>query len=194
MSTLMAIDVAVLLPPPLADRAVSLSAALPPEESKGLQLGPDALPHVTLTQLFIRREELESVLERADEVIRGEPPVVLHVTGASVHGQTVSMAVERTAQLDRLHERLMDALRGFERSGGGPDAFAGDGGRLADVIGVTGYRLQSAFGAWSPHVTLGHAAVPPPVEAMEVSARAIAVCQLGPFCTCRGILRQWALA
>ena len=71
------------------------------------------------------------------------------------------MAIEKTPALTELHERLMEALRGLERPGGGPAAFFGGDARVGDVMWVTGYRLKSSFGAFTPHITLGHGDEPP---------------------------------
>ena len=95
MSELIALDVALLLPPDIRQRAVELSAALPKEESEGLQLDEEHLPHITLTQQFVRRDELETLLDRVDETLRGQPPLTIHVTGGA-KGGSVSMAIERT--------------------------------------------------------------------------------------------------
>jgi hypothetical protein len=193
MSSLIAFDVAILPPPALAERALALSAALPDEESKGLRLGPAARPHVTLTQQFVREEEIDAAVGRVDEIVRGLPPVELRVTGGTVHGSTVWMSIEASPELIVLHERLMEALRGWERSGGTPGAFAGEGVRMADVLWVASYRLQSAFGAWTPHITLGHASAPPVIEPLVVEADTVAACHLGAFCTCRDVIREWRL-
>jgi len=58
MEPLIAVDVAILPPPMVADAALQLSAALPASESKGLRLDARHLPHITLTQQFVRAEDV----------------------------------------------------------------------------------------------------------------------------------------
>jgi len=58
---------------------------------------------------------------------------------------------------------------------------------------VTGFRLKSAFGAFTPHITLGHGEHLPEIEPFEFEATTIAACHLGRFCTCRKVLREWRL-
>ncbi len=77
MTELIALDVAVLLPPDVTARAVALSAALPAAESQGLRLDEEHLPHVTLMQLFARVNELDLVLSKVDETVRGLAPLLL---------------------------------------------------------------------------------------------------------------------
>jgi 2'-5' RNA ligase len=191
--TLVAVDIAILPPPEVTARAVALSAALPREGSPGLQLDEAHLPHVTLMQLFIRAEELELAFAHVDDVLREEGPLRIHVTGGGKSGGSVWMAIERTPALVSLHERLMAALRGVERANGGAGAFHDGDARLSDVLWVTGYRLTSSFGAFTPHITLGHDEHPPAIEPFSFDGTIVAACHLGRFCTCRLVLRSWRL-
>ncbi len=193
MSTLIAFATVVLPPPHVSQLAVELSASLPPEESKGLHAGAQQLPHITLTQQFVRADELPAVLAHLDDVLRDERPLELHVTGGDSVGGAAWMVVEPTSTLIGLHERLMEALRGFERAAGGPGAFLNGAGRLADVLWVDSYRLKSAMQAFAPHITLGHSARPPAVEPLTFTANTIAACHLGRFCTCEHVFRRWTL-
>ena len=77
MSTLLALDVAILPPPDVGERAVRLSATLPTGQFQGLRLDANRLPHITLTQQFVRRDELGAIFERLDEALRGQPAITL---------------------------------------------------------------------------------------------------------------------
>lgn len=189
---LLALDVALLLPPDVRQLAIRLSAALPIDPAHRLRLDDDRVPHVTLAQQFVRIAELEAVSDRIDRVVRVLPPLPLRITGAGATGSTVWLAIERSERLVGLHERLMDALRGVERPGGTAAAFFGRDARVADVLWVAGYRLASSFGAFTPHITLGHGD-PPRVEPVDFEATTVAACHLGRFCTCRRALRVWTL-
>ena len=193
VSTLIALDIALLPPPDVRARAVEISAALPAGESHALRLDDTHLPHITLTQHFIRAEERDAVFEKVDEVLRGQPPLHLTVTGGGKGNNSVFMAVEPTPELRDVHDRLMEALRGLERPGGTPHAFADGDARVGDVMWVASYRLKSSFGSYTPHITLGHAEQPPAVAPMSFTATTVAACHLGRFCTCREILRSWSL-
>jgi 2'-5' RNA ligase len=193
MSTLLALDIAILPPPDIRQAAIALSAALPASESRGLMLDDTHLPHVTLSQHFVRADELDAALDKVDEVLRAVKPLPLAITGGGKSTHSVRMAVERTPALDRLHEDVMEAMRGFERPGGTPAAFFDGDARVADVVWVASYRLKSSFGAFAPHITLGHAEQPPLVAPATFTADTIAACHLGRFCTCRDVKRAWTL-
>ena len=193
MAKLVAVDVAILPPPDVMARAIACSAALPRDGSDRLQLDAAHLPHITLTQQFVAYEELDGAYAEIDDVLEAQLPLRLRITGKGQSGKTLWMGVERTPELLDLHERLMNALKNLERTGGGQYAFLDGTGRIADVHWVGGFRQQAAFGAFTPHITVGHGTQLPGVEPMEFEATAIAVCHLGRFCTCRRVLRAWEL-
>jgi 2'-5' RNA ligase len=193
MTPLFALDVAILPPPAIRQIAIDLSASLPEADTHGLRLDDARIPHITLTQLFVRTEELEAVLEKVDETLRGVPPLELAITGSGKGSSAVWMAVGNTPELQSLHERIMEATRGLERPGGTPAAFVGGDARVGDVLWVASYRLKSSFGRFTPHITIGHASEPPDVTPMPFTADTIVACQLGRFCTCRDIRRLWTL-
>ena len=193
MAKLVALDVAILPPPDVMARAIAYSAALPDHGSERLRLGAQHLPHITLTQHFIKYDELDGAYAEIDELLERQRPLHITVTGGGQSAHTLWMTVERTPQLLELHERLMQALKRLERTGGDAHAFFDGGGRVGDVRWVAAFRQNSSFGAFTPHITLGHGARPPAVEPIAFRATAIAACHLGRFCACRRVLRAWEL-
>ena len=193
MPNLTAIDVAILPPDNVAERTIALNRALPAAEGKGLRLDAEHLPHVTLVQQFVRTDELDVAGEQIEAVIRETGSLPIVISGGGHSGGTVWLTVEPTRELAQLHERLMHALHGVARAGGTASAFA-ERPRPGDVVWVTTYRAKAAFGAFTPHITLGHAKQPPHVEPFRFDAATVALCQLGRFCTCRRVLRRWTLS
>jgi hypothetical protein len=193
VSKLIAIDVALLPPPEVANRALAISASLPAEESKGLVLAPDRLPHITLTQHFVREEELEEVLARVERTVSERRALPLEISGSGGGTSSVWMTVEQTPELLDLHHAIMETLRGLERGEGGRDAFVDADARVEDVLWVATFRTKASFGFYTPHITLGHASSLPTVERQSFVANTVAVCRLGHFCTCRSVVRQWTL-
>lgn len=190
---MIALDVAILPPLDISRRAIELSAQLPRHESVGLRLGGDMLPHITLTQQFVQDEEIDRVLDRVGSALVGLAPLRLTVTGAGRGRSSVWMAIRPSPALLELHRRLMDSLREFERGAGTQAAFVNGDARPSDVEWVAGFRRNSSYDAFTPHITLGHAATLPSVEPATFDATTIAACHLGRFCTCRRVLRQWKL-
>lgn len=193
MSQLLALDVAILLPPEARARAVAHSRALGGDQKTGVLLDESHLPHITLTQQFVRADETDAAFGFIDDVLRGQPSLPIRVSGGGRSGHSVWMAVEATDAIARLHERLMDALRGVERPAGTAAAFYDGDARVGDVAWVAGYRLTSSLRAYTPHVTLGPATDAPDIEPFSFDATTIAACHLGRFCSCRRVLRSWDL-
>ena len=190
---LLALDVAILPPPDVMARAIAYSAALPVAGAERLQLDAQHLPHITLTQHFVTYDELDGAFAEIDEVLERQRPLHITITGGGQSGDTLWMAVERTPELLDLHERLMQALKGLERTAGDVHAFFEGSGRVGDVHWVAAFRQNSSFRAFTPHLTLGHGARRPAVEPIAFDATAIAACHLGRFCACRRVLRAWEL-
>jgi 2'-5' RNA ligase len=193
MGPLIAVGVAVLLPAAVADAAVALSGGLPAPESLGLQLDATHLPHITLAQQFITRTAVPEVADAVGRVLREQPALSLAVVGPGRGSRSIWMQIGLTPELDELHGALMEALRPFEQSGGGPPDFAGGDARDRDVTWVSGFRRSSSVDTFTPHITVGHARDLPPVEPVSFVADTVALCHLGRFCTCREVLRSWTL-
>jgi 2'-5' RNA ligase len=185
-----AIDIAILPPEDVSARAIALSAALPADESQGLLLGGDCLPHITLTQQFVLAASLDALFAQIDDVLRDRAPLRLRVTEGGRSSSSVWMSIERTPELVSLHDQLLQVTEPFEATGDA-SAFFGEDARERDVGWVREFRRESSFDRFTPHITLGHASEPPVVEPIEFVATTIAVCHLGRFCTCRRIIRGW---
>ena len=188
-----AVDIAILLPPEISNRAVALSAALPRTESHGLLLGPGMLPHITLTQQFVSTDALDAAIVRVDAVLADQDSLHLRVTGSGKGSNSVWMAVDRPAALVALHERLLHATQAFEKPDGDASAFAGGDARERDIRWVQNFRRDFSYDRFTPHITIGHADQPPFVEPMEFVATTIALCALGRFCTCSQVIARWDL-
>ena len=187
-----AVDIAILPPSDVSERAIALSAALPASESQGLLLGADHLPHITLTQQFVPVERLEAFIAHLDGVLRNVEPLSLRVTGGGRGSNSVWISIDRTPVLVTLHEQLLRTTEPFEVTHGDASSFFGESARERDVRWVREFRRESSFERFTPHITLGHASEPPAVEPLDFVATRIAVCHLGRFCTCRRIIREWA--
>ena len=192
---LIAIDVALLLPEAVTERAKVVNAALLDKRPAGFRFDDTHLPHITLAQQFIRRVNLPALIERVDPILRGAPPLLLRVIGVGSSGTATHFAIQPTPDLQMLHEELLDAALPLEEADGGAEAFYSDGelAREGDVAWVSQFRSHSSYTRFSPHITLGIGPPPEFREAFEFTADRVALCQLGRFCACRIILLEWRL-
>ena len=196
---IMAVDVALLLPEPVQERVRAINAALWAQEKNGFRFDATHLPHVTLVQHFVRQRNMPALIESIDSVLRGTPPLFVRVVGIGRAGTTSLLLLERTPELQNLHEKLMDAIAPLEEPPGTIAAFFADGepARPSDVEWVAQYRSQASYHHFWPHITLGVGGPkePPkePMELFDFAASRVALCHLGRFCTCRALLHEWNL-
>jgi hypothetical protein len=177
----------------VSKRAIELSAALPAAHSHGLRLDDDRLPHITLTQQFVQKQDIDDVLAKIESTITNYDTLHLNVTGPGRGQSSVWMAIAPALDLVELHRELMDALHDLERPDGTSAAFVDGDARSADVAWVAGFRSASSYAAFRPHITLGHSSTLPAIEPLAFDASTIAACHVGKFCTCRRVLRRWEL-
>ncbi len=118
----------------------------------------------------------------------------MRVTGTRKGRTAQVLVVTPTPALQQLHTQLMDTLTGYEVPGN-TAAFQQDGAppRDADVAWVTRFRADSSFAQFDPHITIGIGSDPVAADPFSFTARTIAVCRLGRFCTCRDRLAHWTL-
>lgn len=189
-----AVDVAILLPAAARAVAERLNAGFDHAPDAGFRFDASHHPHVTLSQHFVPRERLTEVEERVGEVVARLEPFEMHVTGARTGRTAQVLTVEPSAPLQRLHEQVMDALRGHEVAGGAA-AFQADGApaRPADVAWVAAFRDRSSYARYDPHVTVGIGPRPVSTAPFRFRVEEVAICRLGRFCTCRDRLANWRL-
>ncbi len=193
--SVVALDVAILVPNPVAGPAAAISRALAGDEPDALRLDATHLAHLTLAQQFVEVARLDDLFAELDRVLRHEPPLMLRIPGATADHATVMLAVNATPDLQRVHELVMDAIAPFESPEGDPGAFVEEGEtiRVRDIDWVRNYRENSGYAHFNPHVTVGHGRRAPECPPIEFRGDRIAACQLGRFCTCRRVLREWRL-
>jgi len=193
VSSLVAVDIAVLPPDPISSLAIELSAALPREPNGLLLASDDYLPHITLLQQFVQADALSAFLDSVGGVVQQARPITLRVSGGGMGSSSIWMSIERTPALVDLHTRVLDAALAFDREQGDASAFFATDARDRDVQWVTGYRTASSGPSFQPHITLGHGTRPPTIEPVDFEVTIVAACHLGRFCSCRRVLREWRL-
>ncbi len=195
VDVLVALDVAILVPAAIATPARALSRVPAGGRPDALRLDDRHLPHVTLAQQFVERARLDELFAQLDRILRHEPAVPLHVTGAVLNHRTAWLAIDCTPDLQRLHELVMKAIEAFASPEGDATAFHADDEevRRQDVDWVQNYREEAAYAHYHPHVTIGHGDRAPEVAPIDAVGDRVAGCELGRFCTCRAVLREWHL-
>ncbi len=196
LSAVVALDVAVLLPPPFRQHLVRLNAGLTPPPG-GFHFDDTHLPHVSLVQQFVPLDTLDGVIEETENVLHRVAPLELLTRDCRAGRTTSAIRLADTQPLTRLHTHLLDRLRRFETAHGDPSAFVSgedeEEPRAADVRWVRRFREAAAYDDFDPHITVGVGAVSAWSGPSHCVATKIALCHLGRFCTCRRVLAEWTL-
>ncbi|HWP84127.1 MAG TPA: 2'-5' RNA ligase family protein [Terriglobia bacterium] len=191
-SSLIAVDVALVPPEWVQDRARQLNQGL---RAGGLRLDETHVPHVSLAQLFLSPGAVPLLVERLNLLLKPVRAIPVSALAIVEQRSVVSLLLDRTPELVALHVRLMDALKEWEEEGGDPSAFYAESepAREKDVEWVANFRAAASYGNFVPHITLGLGTAPPPIEPFDFTADLVGLFHLGRFCTCRVLLRQWRL-
>jgi hypothetical protein len=195
-SDVIAID--VLLEPDqlMVGKAGKVNARLRENYAAGYELDATHAPHVTVLQRFVKAKDLDAVTAAVTKVLTDERPAELSLKAKGIEyvmwgGVAVTvLLVERTPELMRLHQMIIDAVAPFSVNGGTQAAFVG-GDANAETIGwVETFVPNSAGEKYLPHVTVGVAPEAfvkqlkaEPFEVFTFKPDGVAVYQLGNFGT-----------
>jgi hypothetical protein len=193
---LVAIDILLEPDQTMIDKSRAVSARLRENFPAGYELDSLHAPHVTLLQRFVRVKDFDAVTAAVTKVLIAErlPELQLKATGLDYviwGGVAVTvLVVERTPELMRLHQRVIDAVVPLSVSGGTAAAFVG-GDVNGETIGWVKTFVPASSGMhYIPHVTAGVAPEAfakqlkgEPFEAFTFKPDGVAIYQLGNFGT-----------
>jgi hypothetical protein len=202
---LIAID--ILLDPDrmMVVKANALNDRLRGDYPAGYSLDATHAPHVSMLQRFVRVTDLDAVTAAVAKVLTTERPTDLQLTAKGIDyvmwaGKALTvLLVERTPELLRLEEKIVDAVTPFSVSGGTAAAFVGADANAETVAYVETFVPKSSGTNYIPHVTLGvaHEAFvkqlkAEPFNAFTFKPDGVAIYQLGNFGTASKQLWQSA--
>jgi hypothetical protein len=198
-----AIDVLLKPDQAMIGKARAVNDRLRENFPAGYELDASHAPHVTLLQGFVRAKDFDALTAALTKVIAAEQPTELRLKTKGYdyviwggHAVTV-LIVERTPELMRLHQKVIDAVAPFSVSGGTAAAFV-DTDINPETIGwVETFIPKSSGENYLPHVTAGVAnedfvkrMKAEPYEPFKFKAEGVAIYQLGNFGTAAKLLWQ----
>lgn len=193
---MLAIDVVLIPDAELLAAAITLNRALQGVPDAPIVLDQaTCLPHISLAMGCVREDAIPSVAALIEAIAGALPPVTLIPTGFHVRlSQTgyvvASLELARTAPLQSLHESLMRGVEPFVSRDARPEMFVAPESISSSTIRwVNECGSAASFDRFWPHITLGMGEVPAGAT-LPASGRSsrLALCQLGPHCTCRRVL------
>jgi len=195
-----AVDVVLLPDEAMTSRAIEINRRLVTNDHAEIVLNrKDCLPHISLAMGGIDEADVTAIQKRLESRARKTSVSQLRVVGviASVNsrGETTSLLdVDRTEELQALHERVMQEMVPFFRYEVSEAMIHDDviAGTTLDWIRT--YPQKAAYEHFRPHITIGSGQVPADLSfPIPFRAARLALCHLGNHCTCRRVLAAVAL-
>ena len=202
-----AIDIALEPDATMIQHAQADNARLLKAFPKGFALDATHHPHISMLQQFVRTADLDKVYAAANKVFASEKPTSWTLRAFKYYyipSPPIGLAgivVEPTADLHRLQQELIEAVRPFTVKTGTRAAFMStENGRDIQpfLIKYVAYFVKIAAGKkFNPHVTIGvgtesylNKLLAEPFEAFTFSPAGASVYQLGSFGTARKELKS----
>lgn len=155
------------------------------------------LPHITLAMGLMEDGQLGQVEDIMKEIASSFQPLDLKITEVEVYekpdGPDMSgLKIERSSQLQNLHETVMDKLVPLFTYDDVTKEMFFSPPLVNEIPGwwVENFVRTSVRDKYNPHITLGMG-VPEKLKLpIEFQASRLALCHLGSYCTCRKILAE----
>ena len=158
---LVAIDVLLEPDRTMVEKSHAANARLRRNYPAGYTLDATHAPHVTMLQRYVRVKDLDAVTAALTKVFATERPTDLQLKAKGYEyaiwsGVAVTVfVVERTPELMRLHQKVIDAVTPFSVNGGTSAAFI-DTPSNSEIVGYVEQFVPKSSGEhYWPHVTLG---------------------------------------
>jgi 2'-5' RNA ligase len=190
-----AVDVVLLPSDEMTDKAIEANAELVEKFGRQIVLNKEnCLPHISLAMGCIDETHISSIEKVLQTIVEASPLGDLKVIGVRIsrnaRGEKVSVfELERTNELQSLHEKVMKRLAPFFSYDVTADMICGDE-EVAEttLLWIKDYAEKAGFANFLPHITIGYGQVKEQPAPVVFAASKLALCHLGNHCTCRKVL------
>lgn len=198
----LAVDVVLLPSDDLSEAAIALNRSLSGVIPQPIVLSrTDGLPHVSLAMGCVSESQVPALANALDTIAAAHAPVDVRVAGLHVRASSqanapvTSLEIVRTPALQALHEAAMRALAPHITPNAAADMFVDPAAVTPSTLRwVNEYATAASFARFWPHITLGMGTLPDGTRLPRAgTASRLALCHLGPHCTCRRVLFETPL-
>ncbi len=194
-----AVDVVLLPDEAMTRRAIEINRRLITDRPPEIVLSrEDHLPHISLAMGCIEETDVPALQRRLKNLARQTSVRQLKIVGitssTNTRGETTSLLdVEKTEELQTLHERIMQEMQPFFRYDVS-EAMIYDAVVAPSTLDwIRTYPQKSSYENFHPHITLGYGQAPADLSfPIPFAVSRLALCHLGNHCTCRRILARAA--
>ncbi len=184
-----AIDAVLLPDEAMTDRAIEANAELVEKFGAEIVLSKDnCLPHISLAMGCIDESDIPAVADVLDTIAKKNQLTRLKVIGVRKSGDASVFEVQKTKQLQLLHETVLNQVGPYLTSDVTADMVYGGRAVESTLQWIREYPEKSSFERFFPHITIGYGQMENISSPIEFTASALALCHLGNHCTCRDVL------
>jgi 2'-5' RNA ligase len=184
-----AIDVVLLPDGAMTDRAIEANAELMEKFGAEIVLSKDnCLPHISLAMGCIDESDISAVVDVLDTIAKANQLTELKVIGVRTSGDASVFEVQKTTELQSLHETVLKEVGPYLSSDVTEDMVYGGQAVESTLQWIRDYPEKSSFEKFFPHITIGYGRMENISSPIEFTASALALCHLGNHCTCRDVL------
>ena len=190
-----AVDVVLLPDEAMMRQAIEINRRLVPNGPQEIVLSwEDHRPHISLAMGCIEEADVPATQTRLEDLAHNATVRRLRVVGVvssvSLRGETTSLLdVEKTEELQALHERVLEEMEPFFRHDVTEAMIYDEVVSPSTLEWIRTYPQKSSYENFHPHITLGYGRLPSGLSfPIQFTVRQLAVCHLGNHCTCRKIL------
>ena len=190
-----AVDVVLLPAEAMSDKAIEANEKLVEKFASRIVLNKqNCLPHISLAMGCIDESDIGTIERVLTQTAEKYPVGTLKVVGIGIGTDSVgekvsSFEIEKTEQLQLLHEMVMQEMSPYFNYEVSADLLYGDEDiARSTLLWIKYYREKSGFDNFWPHITLGYGRLDKICFPEEFAVSSIALCHLGNHCTCRKVL------
>jgi len=189
----LAVDVVLLPPDEIMDFVIKINRELEDRRDGILLNKKDYLPHLTLAMGAVEESDIPFIEGRLKQALGKFSPIKITVsdikTSDRPDGTKISsLEVEKSSELQALHEAVMKVMSNFFTYEGSPEMFYTP--PLVEelpLFWLKNYHKTSVYEQYKPHITIGLGVPEKIALPITFIASKIALCHLGNYCTCRKI-------
>jgi hypothetical protein len=189
----LAVDVVLLPEQVMSDFAVSANAELVGKFGSEIVLDiKKCLPHISLAMGCINGGDILQIGELLQPTVEFVPrklkPIGIQRT-INPSGKIVSVIqVQRTAKLQKLHEKVSRTLKPYFSYDVSEKMIAGGQAETPTLQWIMSYPDKTSYANFSPHITIGYGDLSDRPLPRDFAVSLMALCHLGNHCTCVKIL------
>lgn len=184
-----AIDVVLLPDDEMTNKAIEANAELIEKFGAEIVLSKDScLPHISLAMGCIYESDIPAVTDILNTIAKTNRLTKLKIIGVRASGDSSVFEVQKTNDLQSLHETVLNQVGPYLSSDVTEDMIYGGRAVESTLQWIGDYPEKSSFEKFFPHITIGYGQMENISSPIEFTASALALCHLGNHCTCRDVL------